>query len=153
MFGGLPLGQHIAVPFQQVSRESPGVMAAKAFSLGFNYPLPQQSHPVLDVPRDPLRDGVVAGGGLLAAATGLVGVKDDVLRRTRGLEYRCHRQPSFLLRRGLIAISSPSASRILSIDSKESSRFPLTNREIIASLKAVRRASSACETSLSQIAS
>src|SRR5438874_1578683 len=51
-----------------------------------------------------------------------------------------HRQPSFLLRRGRITISSPRASRILSIVSKLASRSRLTTREIVAAVKPVARA-------------
>src|SRR5262249_8790011 len=126
---GPPLVRQVGRVGIQVIDHRPGRMSAIRFILGVNQPLPAQGHTVLNVAGDPLRDGLVRGAHLLAAAAGLVCLEDDVLRGALGLEYARHRQPSFVVRRGWITTSKPSALRTLSTLSRDNPLWPCMNRD------------------------
>src|SRR5262249_39140425 len=87
------LGDQAGAPVGQVIGQRPGLVLREPLRGRVDQPLPAEKNPVLDVPRQPLRHGLVGTAGLAAAITVLIGVFDDVLIPARWLVNSGHLTP------------------------------------------------------------
>jgi len=105
------LVQQVLVPVVQVFRQRPESVIAVRFVPGIDQTFPRECNLVLEDGRDPLGNSLVPRSRLAATDSALIKMLDYILTSSERSVHSRHRQPSFLLRLGLISNPRHSISR------------------------------------------